>query len=75
MMERLAVASPRLKARITGVIYLLYFLTAVSAEVFVGPGHFAQYRAGADARCAALYRQPRRGIVGMHHAAAGSTEP
>jgi hypothetical protein len=45
MMERLAVASPRLKARITGVIYLLYFLTAVSAEVFVGPGRLVLYDA------------------------------
>jgi hypothetical protein len=30
--------SPRANARITGVIYLLYFLTAVSADVFVGRG-------------------------------------
>jgi hypothetical protein len=29
-------SSPRARARITGVIYLLYFLTAVSADVFVG---------------------------------------
>ncbi len=36
MMERTAGASPRPRARITGVVYLLYFLTAVSAEVFVG---------------------------------------
>jgi hypothetical protein len=28
--------SPRPKARITGVLYLLYFLTAISADVFVG---------------------------------------
>lgn len=28
--------SPRARARITGVVYLLYFLTAVSADVFVG---------------------------------------
>ena len=28
--------SPRARARITGVIYLLYFVTAVSADVFVG---------------------------------------
>lgn len=28
----------RAKARITGVVYLLYFLTAASDEVFVGPG-------------------------------------
>lgn len=35
MMQRIAEASPRFKARITGAIYLLYFLTAVSAEVLV----------------------------------------
>jgi hypothetical protein len=29
---------PRARGRITGVVYLLYFLTAVSAEVFVGRG-------------------------------------
>ena len=34
-MERVAKASLWLGARITGVVYLLYFLTAVSAEVFV----------------------------------------
>jgi hypothetical protein len=36
MSERVAAASPRLRARMTGVVYLLYFLTALSAEVFVG---------------------------------------
>jgi hypothetical protein len=36
MMQQIAEASPRFKARITGVVYLLYFLTAVSAEVLVG---------------------------------------
>jgi hypothetical protein len=45
MMERFAAASPRLKARITGFIYLLYFLTAVSAEVLVGPGRLVLYDA------------------------------
>jgi Domain of unknown function (DUF4386) len=35
MMERLAEASPRPSARITGVVYLLYFLTAVFAEFFM----------------------------------------
>ena len=35
MMERIAEASPRPMARITGVVYLLYFLTAVSGELFV----------------------------------------
>jgi hypothetical protein len=35
MMERIVEASPRPGARITGVVYLLYFLTAVSAEFFL----------------------------------------
>ena len=43
MMERIAEASPRPRARITGVVYLLYFLTAVSAEVFVGRGRLVAY--------------------------------
>jgi hypothetical protein len=38
-------ASPRSKARITGVVYLLYFLTAASAEVFVGRGRLVVYDA------------------------------
>jgi hypothetical protein len=45
MMERIAGASPRVKARITGVVYLLYFLTAVSAEVWVGRGRLVAYDA------------------------------
>ncbi|MGD0468458.1 MAG: DUF4386 domain-containing protein [Terriglobales bacterium] len=45
MMERITEASPRPRARITGVIYLLYFLTAVSAEVFVGRGRLVAYDA------------------------------
>jgi uncharacterized protein DUF4386 len=35
MMERIAEASPRPRARITGVVYLLYFLTAVFGEFFL----------------------------------------
>jgi hypothetical protein len=34
--EGITEAPPRPRARITGIVYLLYFLTAVSAEVFVG---------------------------------------
>ena len=45
MMERIAEASPRPRARITGVVYLLYFLTAVSAEVFVGRSRLVLYDA------------------------------
>jgi hypothetical protein len=35
MMERIAETSPRPRARITGVVYLLYFLTAVFGEFFL----------------------------------------
>ena len=35
MMERIAEASPRPRARITGVVYLVYFLTAVSGGFFM----------------------------------------
>ena len=45
MMERIAKAPPRFKARMTGVVYLLYFLTAVSAEVFVGRGRLVVFDA------------------------------
>jgi hypothetical protein len=42
-MEWVAGASPWPRARITGVVYLLYFLTAVSAEVFVGQTRLVAY--------------------------------
>jgi hypothetical protein len=45
MMERIAEASRRPRARITGVVYLLYFLTAVSSEVFVGRGRLVLFDA------------------------------
>jgi hypothetical protein len=45
MMERIAEASPRPRGRITGVVYLLYFLTAVSAEVFIGRGRVVAFDA------------------------------
>lgn len=35
MVERIAEASPRPRARITGVVYLLYFLTAVFSMIFL----------------------------------------
>ena len=35
MMERIGEASPRPKARITGVVYFLYFLTAVFSMLFL----------------------------------------
>jgi hypothetical protein len=45
MIERIAEASTRPRARITGVVYLLYFLTAISAEVFIGRGRLVLYDA------------------------------
>jgi hypothetical protein len=41
MAERIAEAPPRSKARITGVVYLLYFLTAILGEFLVGRGLIA----------------------------------
>ncbi len=35
-MKRVREVSPRFKARITGVVYLLYFLTAMLAQLLVG---------------------------------------
>jgi hypothetical protein len=43
MMERIEEAPPR--PRTTGFVYLLYFLTAVSAAVFVGRGRLVAYDA------------------------------
>jgi Domain of unknown function (DUF4386) len=37
--------SPRARARVTGILYLLYFLTAVSADVFIGRGPAALFDA------------------------------
>ena len=45
MMEQIAEVSQPPRARITGVVYLLYFLTAVSAEVFVGRRRLVPYDA------------------------------
>src|SRR5271155_839288 len=45
MMKRVAQAPPWPGARITGIVYLLYFLTAVAAEVFVGRGRLVVYDA------------------------------
>ena len=44
-MERNAEAAARPHARVTGVVYLLYFLTAISGEVFVGRGRLVLYDA------------------------------
>jgi len=43
MMDQIEESSPRPRARITGVVYLLYFLTAISAEVFIGRGRPVLY--------------------------------
>jgi hypothetical protein len=43
MMERTAEASPRPWDRLTGAVYLLYFLTAISGEVFIGRTHLLAY--------------------------------
>jgi Domain of unknown function (DUF4386) len=45
MTTRTDAAPPRAKARTTGVVYLLYFLTAVSDEVFVGRGRLHVFEA------------------------------
>ncbi len=45
MDQPVARASPWPGARITGIVYLLYFLTAVSAEVFVGQTRLVAYDA------------------------------
>jgi hypothetical protein len=44
-MEQVARVSPWPGARITGIVYLLYFLTAVSAQVFVGQTRLVAYDA------------------------------
>jgi hypothetical protein len=54
MMSRVAEASPRPRARLTGVVYLLYFLTAISGELFVGRTRLVLYDA-ADLIAHALY--------------------
>jgi hypothetical protein len=45
MMEQFAAASRAPGARITGVVYLLYFLTAVAAEAFIGRHRLVPYDA------------------------------
>ena len=45
MKERIAEASPGPWARTTGLVYLLCFLTAVSAEAFVGQVRHVTYDA------------------------------
>jgi Domain of unknown function (DUF4386) len=44
-MEGIVEPSLRPSARTTGVVYLLYFLTAISAEAFIGRGRLVAYDA------------------------------
>ena len=44
-MEPIAKASPRPRARITGAVYLLYFLTAIFGEVVIGRRRLVAYDA------------------------------
>jgi hypothetical protein len=52
MMERIAASSPHLRARITGIVYLFYFLTAVLGALFTPAkvndilAHQASFRLG-----------------------------
>jgi hypothetical protein len=50
----IALASPRFKARFTGGVYLLYFLTAIFAEFLVNHGH-GTYGLALNLVSAALY--------------------
>jgi hypothetical protein len=45
MMERMAEASPRFQPRITGVVYLLFFLTAILDEAFLEQAGISGIRA------------------------------
>ena len=54
MMERIAEASLGLNSRITGVVYLLYFLTAVLSELLVRHG-LVVYGAAANLIATGLY--------------------
>ncbi len=44
-MDGMKAMPPRPRDRMTGVVYLLYFLTAISAELFVGSGRHDAYQA------------------------------
>ncbi len=47
--ERIAAASPRSRARITGAVYLLYFLTAISGEFFMERAGMSGFGVSGDA--------------------------
>jgi hypothetical protein len=54
MLKRIRDASPRFRARITGTVYLLYFLTAILAQFLVGRKLVA-YGNATNVAAAALY--------------------
>jgi Domain of unknown function (DUF4386) len=51
--ERIAAASPRSRARIVGVVYLLYFLTAVLGELFTQQAGISGFGVSGDAAATA----------------------
>ena len=51
--ERIAEASPRSRARIVGVVYLLYFLTAVLGELFTQQAGISGFGVSGDAAATA----------------------
>jgi Domain of unknown function (DUF4386) len=53
MMERIDDASPRIRARITGVIYLFFFLTAIAGEVFLRKAGISGIQTGVSSDAAA----------------------
>jgi Domain of unknown function (DUF4386) len=53
MMEPVAAASPRVRARLTGVIYLLFFVTAILGEVFLRQAGISGIQPGASGDAAA----------------------
>jgi hypothetical protein len=53
MTARNAEVSPRLAARITGVVYLLHFLTAIVGEVFLQQAGISQFGVSGDAAATA----------------------
>ena len=52
-MERIDSVSPRALARITGVVYLLFFLTAIAGEFFLRQAGFSGIQLGAPSDAAA----------------------
>ncbi len=51
--QRIAAASPRARARITGVVYLLFFVTAVLGELFTQQAGISGFRVSGDAAATA----------------------